>query len=111
MTDRTCRGSSITPRKQVTRTPSSGTVRPPDETQPVLAPTARRLPTSVSCSSTKADKAKAKTQIDQAETFDQLMDAERVAAAAYWERWTAIPIRFALRDQERVADHWRSFCW
>ena len=33
MTDRTCRGSSITPRKQVTRTPSSGTDRRPDETR------------------------------------------------------------------------------
>ena len=51
MTDRTCRGSSITPRKQVTRTPSSGTDRRPDETRHALAPTARRSPTSVSCSS------------------------------------------------------------
>lgn len=48
-------------------------------------------------------------QIDRAESFDELMDAERVAAAAHWERWVTIPIRFAVRDQERVPDHWRSF--
>jgi CRISPR-associated endonuclease Cas1 len=52
---------------------------------------------------------RALAQIDQAESFDELMDAERLAAAAYWERWAAIPIRFAARDQGRVADHWRSF--
>jgi CRISPR-associated endonuclease Cas1 len=52
---------------------------------------------------------RALAQVDQAESFDDLMDAERLAAAAYWERWTTIPIRFAARDQGRVADHWRSF--
>ncbi len=52
---------------------------------------------------------RALAQIDQAESFDELMDAERLAAAAYWERWMAIPIRFAARDHERVPDHWRSF--
>ena len=52
--DRTCRGSSITPRKQVTRTPSSGTARPPHETRPVLGPIVRPSPTSVSYWSTRA---------------------------------------------------------
>jgi CRISPR-associated endonuclease Cas1 len=48
-------------------------------------------------------------QIEQAESFDGLMDAERLAAAAYWERWSRIPVRYAARDHKRVANHWRSF--
>jgi CRISP-associated protein Cas1 len=71
------------------------------------AATLSRLPGGEGNASPAVSRALA--QIDQAESFDELMDAERLAAGAYWERWVTIPIRFALRDRERVADHWRSF--
>ena len=71
------------------------------------AATLSRLPRRDGNASVAVSRALA--QIDEAESFDELMDAERLAAAAYWERWVTIPIRFAARDQERVADHWRSF--
>jgi CRISPR-associated endonuclease Cas1 len=70
------------------------------------AATLSRLPTG---DGAERALSRALAQIDQAESFDALMDAERLAAGAYWERWATIPIRFALRDQERVVDHWRSF--
>jgi CRISPR-associated endonuclease Cas1 len=34
---------------------------------------------------------------------------EARAALAYWGAWSSLPVRFARRDQDKVADHWRMF--
>jgi CRISPR-associated endonuclease Cas1 len=39
----------------------------------------------------------------------EIRQAEARAAAAYWSAWSAIPLRFARRDADRVPSHWRTF--
>ena len=39
---------------------------------------------------------------------DEIRRAEAAAAAAYWSAWSAVPVRFARRDAERVPAHWRT---
>jgi CRISPR-associated protein Cas1 len=45
-------------------------------------------------------------RISEARTLDELLEAEREAAAAYWACWAPLPLRFARRDLDRVPDHW-----
>jgi CRISPR-associated endonuclease Cas1 len=40
---------------------------------------------------------------------DMIRSAEAAAASAYWSAWSAVPIRFARRDADRVPAHWRTF--
>lgn len=50
----------------------------------------------------------AQRSVEEAETIDQVLAAERAAARSYWECWVSIPISFAGR-QDRVREHWRVF--
>jgi CRISPR-associated endonuclease Cas1 len=40
---------------------------------------------------------------------DEIRQAEAIAAAAYWSAWSAVPVRFARRDTERIPGGWRTF--
>lgn len=40
-------------------------------------------------------------------TLDELLEAEREAAAAYWNCWAGLQLRFAPRDLDRIPDHWQ----
>ena len=40
---------------------------------------------------------------------DALRRVEADAAVAYWSAWSALPVRFAAHDTERVPTHWRTF--
>lgn len=42
----------------------------------------------------------------EATTLQELLEAEREAAAAYWACWVGLRLRFAARDQDLVPDHW-----
>ncbi len=41
--------------------------------------------------------------------YDELRLLEAQGAAAYWEAWRGVPVRFTRRDAKRVPDHWNSF--
>ena len=45
----------------------------------------------------------------EARDIDAVRLAEAQGAAAYWQAWSALPVRFARRDAERVPLHWRMF--
>lgn len=38
-----------------------------------------------------------------------MLSAEAKAAAAYWEAWRELPLRFARADEAKVPEHWCSF--
>jgi hypothetical protein len=46
-------------------------------------------------------------ELDRARDAVRLLAVEAMAAAAYWQLWVAVPLRFARKDQ--VAEHWRVF--
>ena len=39
-------------------------------------------------------------------SLDELLEAEREAAAHYWSCWADVPVRFARRDLARIPEHW-----
>ncbi len=51
----------------------------------------------------------ARDGLAEADTVEALMRLEAVGANAYWEAWSAIPVRFARKDVPRVPEHWRTF--
>jgi CRISPR-associated endonuclease Cas1 len=53
--------------------------------------------------------AEAETRLQEADTFDAVVFAERDAALAYWSAWTPVEIRFRPSDVERLPDHWHGF--
>lgn len=50
---------------------------------------------------------KLRPKLDLVESPDELMIVEAAAAAAYWEAWSDIGIRWVRVDESRVPDHWR----
>jgi CRISPR-associated endonuclease Cas1 len=46
-------------------------------------------------------------ELGAARSLDAILAAEAQAAAAYWDAWSTLPVRFA--PTARVPDHWRSF--
>lgn len=46
--------------------------------------------------------------VEDADTIDPVLAAERTGARSYWECWVSIPISFAGRH-DRVREHWRTF--
>ncbi len=46
-------------------------------------------------------------RITEATALDQLLEAEREAAVAYWSCWAPLSLRFATRDQDRIPEHWQ----
>jgi CRISPR-associated endonuclease Cas1 len=51
----------------------------------------------------------ARAMLSSADTLDRARYAESRAAAAYWDAWTPVTIRFAERQQKRLPAHWLSF--
>jgi CRISPR-associated endonuclease Cas1 len=51
----------------------------------------------------------AATRIRVAATRDEVRTAEGMAAAVYWSALSAVPVRFAGRDETSVPAHWRAF--
>jgi CRISPR-associated protein Cas1 len=47
--------------------------------------------------------------LQAATTIDELVMAERDAALAYWQAWSAVQIRFRSTDRARAPEHWLSF--
>ena len=47
--------------------------------------------------------------LDQAQTLDECVVAEAVAARAYWDSWRTITIQYPTRDRDQVPDQWRTF--
>jgi CRISPR/Cas system-associated endonuclease Cas1 len=47
-----------------------------------------------------------RSQINEAATIDDVLEAEREAAAQYWACWAALPVRFAQGDLRRIPEHW-----
>ena len=52
---------------------------------------------------------RATSQLQETDTLDGLLFAERDAALAYWSAWTPIEIRFRKSDLARLPDHWHRF--
>jgi CRISPR-associated endonuclease Cas1 len=50
----------------------------------------------------------AATRLHVAATRDDVRFAEAMAAGAYWSALSAVSVRFARRDTDRVAAHWRT---
>jgi CRISPR-associated endonuclease Cas1 len=48
-------------------------------------------------------------EVQSVQSITALRVAEARAAAAYWDGWKALDIRFAKRDEARVPQHWRRF--
>jgi CRISPR-associated endonuclease Cas1 len=48
-------------------------------------------------------------QLAHVDTLEHLRLIEAQAAAAYWDAWSSIAVRFAKRDQARVPAHWGTF--
>lgn len=53
--------------------------------------------------------AEAETCLQEADTLDELVFAERDAALAYWSAWAPVEIRFRHSDVPRLPDHWHRF--
>jgi CRISPR-associated endonuclease Cas1 len=49
------------------------------------------------------------TDVERAETLEQLRLAESQAARSYWLAWRRVPLSFARKDAHRVPDSWRFF--
>ena len=47
--------------------------------------------------------------ITTSQTIAELLDAEAIAARAYWRAWAGIPMQFAHDDRDQVPEHWRTF--
>jgi CRISPR-associated endonuclease Cas1 len=52
---------------------------------------------------------RALNQLQETDTLDGLLFAERDAALAYWSAWAPIEIRFRKSDLTRLPDHWHRF--
>ena len=51
----------------------------------------------------------AQARLRVATSRDEVRVTEAAAAAAYWSAWSALPLRWARRDEARVPAHWRTF--
>jgi CRISPR-associated endonuclease Cas1 len=49
------------------------------------------------------------SDIAAADNLKRLLGAESQAAAAYWQAWAPVPVRFPPREVGRLPDHWRTF--
>lgn len=58
---------------------------------------------------TRAAMDAARARLRAAASRDEVRTAEAAAAAAYWSAWSALPVRWARRDADRVPAHWRAF--
>jgi CRISPR-associated protein Cas1 len=47
-------------------------------------------------------------RVEEATTLDEVLEAEREAAAIYWARWAPLQVRFAARDLARIPAHWHT---
>lgn len=47
--------------------------------------------------------------VAQTTTPERMRLIEAAAASAYWSAWSAVPVRFARTDADRVPGHWRAF--
>ncbi len=48
-------------------------------------------------------------RLGDARDIDAVRLAEAQGAAAYWQAWSGVPVRYAGRDAEQVPLHWRTF--
>jgi hypothetical protein len=48
-------------------------------------------------------------EIERAADLDALLVAEAQAAAAFWQAWAPLPVRFPRTEAARVPEHWRTF--
>ncbi|MDP9358816.1 MAG: CRISPR-associated endonuclease Cas1 [Chloroflexota bacterium] len=53
--------------------------------------------------------AQALVDLEQAETTEQLRQAEAAGAKAYWSAWAGSPIPFARKDAGKVPTHWLAY--
>lgn len=47
--------------------------------------------------------------IETADDLPSILVGEARAAAAYWQAWAKLPVRFASRDENTVPEHWKVF--
>ena len=50
-----------------------------------------------------------KTELAEAHDIDAVRLTEAQAAKMYWSQWADVPIRWPLKDEPRVAAHWKLF--
>jgi CRISPR-associated endonuclease Cas1 len=67
------------------------------------------LPESEAAVAADALIAGALSELERADTIEQLRSAEARAAKAYWQAWSRVPVSFASKDARRVPDSWRRF--
>jgi CRISPR-associated endonuclease Cas1 len=53
--------------------------------------------------------AAAESQLERADTLEELVFVERDAALAYWSAWAPVEIRFRSSSLARLPDHWHRF--
>ena len=53
--------------------------------------------------------AQAQAQLQEADSLETLVFAERDAALVYWTAWRSVKIRFRQSDAARLPDHWQQF--
>ncbi len=49
------------------------------------------------------------TELDEAADLETLRYIESLAARAYWNTWTELPVHFVKAHQTTVPDHWKTF--
>ena len=47
--------------------------------------------------------------IQEADSLDEIRQAEMQAAVAYWQGWSRVEMQFVGADQDRIPDHWPTF--
>jgi CRISPR-associated endonuclease Cas1 len=50
-----------------------------------------------------------KTELAETQDIDAVRLVEALAAKMYWSQWADVPIRWPLKDEPRVAAHWKIF--
>ena len=71
--------------------------------------TLRHLRRHVPTDGAMADIDAALERLADVRDIDTVRLAEAHGAAAYWQAWSALPVRYARRDADRIPLHWRTF--
>jgi CRISPR-associated protein Cas1 len=50
-----------------------------------------------------------KTELAETHDIDAIRLVEAMAAKMYWSQWADVPVRWPLKDEPRVATHWKVF--
>ncbi len=68
-----------------------------------------RVARRIDVDSAKELLARAIRQVEEATSLEEMLVGESQGAAAYWQAWSQVPIRFANKDRLKIPDYWLTF--